>query len=89
MSWWPPDVDEAWPEAWGAQGPCDARSVRATTRTAPSCVRAGLSYLLAMAAASLSCPRWRPRPCHSRRPSPFAWDPIIEQFKLDWSTLLW
>ena len=27
-----------------AQGPCDARTVRATTRTAPSCVRAGLSY---------------------------------------------
>ena len=37
-----------------AQGPCDARAVRATTRTAPSCVRAGLSYR--------ACSRWRPRP---------------------------
>ena len=55
-------------------------------------LRAGgpqLPYLLAMAAASLSCPRWRPRRCHSRRPTPVAWDPIVEQLKLDWSTLLW
>ena len=51
-------------------------------------LRAGgpqLPYLLAMAAASLSCPRWQPRRCHSRRPSPVAWDPIVEQLKLDWS----
>ena len=51
-------------------------------------LRAGgpqLPYLLAMAAASLSCPRLRPRPCHSRRPSPVAWDPIVEQLKLYWS----
>ena len=36
---------------------------------------------------SLSCTRWRPR--RSRRPSPVAWDPIVEQLKLNWSTLLW
>ena len=36
-----------------AQGSCDARAVRATTRTAPSCVRAGLSYR--------ACSRWQPR----------------------------
>ena len=40
-----------------AQGPCDARTVRATTCTAPSCVRAGLSYL-----SYRTCSRWRPRP---------------------------
>ena len=35
-------------------------------------LRAGgpqLPCLLAMAAAFLACPRWRPRRCHSRRPS--------------------
>ena len=45
-------------------------------------LRAGgpqLPCLLAMAAAFLSCPRWRPRRCHSRRPSPVTWDPIVEQ----------
>ena len=37
-----------------AQRPCDARATRATTRTAPSCGWAGLSYR--------ACPRWWPRP---------------------------
>jgi len=49
-----------------AQGPCDARAVRATTCTAPSCVRAGLSYR--------TCSRWRPRPFPAldggRKPGP-------------------
>ena len=41
------------PASAAARGPCDARAVRATTRTAPSCVRAGLSYR--------ACSRWQPR----------------------------
>eukprot|EP00964_Phaeocystis_antarctica_P138676 scaffold103343_cov73-Phaeocystis_antarctica.AAC.2 len=55
-------------------------------------LRAGgpqLPCLREMAAASLSCPRWQPRRCNSRRPSPVAWDPIVEQLKLNCSTLLW
>ena len=97
-----PDVDEAWPEARANQLVASARPLYPCSRSmrCASCardyahgaeLRAGgpqSTRLPAMAAAPRSCPRWRPRPCHSRRPSPVTWDPLVEQLKLDRSTLL-